>query len=94
MSYRPGTAPTREAAMQLSDGAGVKVPQAAARALPVAVRCDLFHLPPGQQEGPFTGPSRSSRTDPVLVRNRLSAPHHGGRAQPASVPPLRAGEVS
>jgi hypothetical protein len=28
------------------------------------------------------------------VRNRLSAPRHGGRAQPASVPPLRAGELS
>jgi hypothetical protein len=80
--------------MQLSDGTGVKVSQAAVLTLRVATDRDLLHLPQGNRKGPH-GPQQieSNGSSPGL-RNRLSAPHHGGRAQPASVPPLRAGEKS
>ena len=86
------TAP-RGAAMQLSDGAGVNSPKRPRWPflLPSVAICSISHR---ATERALTGPSRSSRTDPVLVRNRLSAPHHGGRAQPASVPPLHAGVES
>jgi hypothetical protein len=52
--------------MQLSDGAGVKVPQAAVLALPVAIVV-IVSISRQATDRALTGPSRSSRTDPVLL---------------------------
>jgi hypothetical protein len=52
--------------MQLSDGAGVRLPQAAVLALPVAVVVAICSISHQATERASTGPSRSSRTDPVL----------------------------
>ena len=87
------TAP-RGAGMQLSDGTGVRLSQAAVLTLPVAVFA-IYSISDRATERALHGPQQieSNGSSPGL-RNRLSAPQHGGRAQPASVPPLRAGEKS
>ena len=98
MSYRPGIRPPcRRAVCSCPMGQASRVPSD--RAGPSSTVARLAISPISRrttvEKRALTGPSRSSRTDPVLlIRNRLSAPHHGGRAQPASVPPLRAGVES
>jgi hypothetical protein len=70
LSYRP-MASSRELAVELSDEAGVTLPQAAVRAPPaVGLNLDL-HLPV-QTGRALTGTSRSSRTNASRLECKLS----------------------